>query len=117
MIYAIKLSLKIVRKAKITYLLNKTFLFFPEQKYLFFKFLEKWSQEFNCLGIIFVKADTKNVENLKNVKTKKFRTLLSDLTEPKCHKTKHQLVTWLKLAMSTFEIEPSKPCFTLKSLF
>ena len=47
----------------------------------------------------------------------KFRTLLSDFTEPKCHKYKHQLVTWLKQAIATFEIEPSKARFILKSLF
>ena len=47
----------------------------------------------------------------------KFRMLLSDFTESKCHETKHQLVAWLKQAISTFKIDSSKPCFILESLF
>ena len=65
MIYVMKLSLTIVRKIKITFLLSKTFLFFLEQKYIF---SYSWKSsfynfsEFNCLGIIFAEEDTENVD-------------------------------------------------------
>ena len=64
-IYVMKLSLKIVRKTTITFLLSKTFLFFLEQKYIFsysWKSSFYNSSEFNCLGISFAEADTKNVD-------------------------------------------------------
>ena len=63
-IYVMKLSLKIVRKTTITFLLSKTFLFFLEQKYIF-SYSWKSSfynfQELNCLSIFEV-ADAKNVD-------------------------------------------------------
>ena len=63
-IYVMKLSLKIVRKTTITFLLSKTFLFFLEQKYIFsysWKSSFYNSQELNCLGI-FAVADAKNLD-------------------------------------------------------
>ena len=81
-----KLSLKIVRKPKIIFLLSKTFLFFFEES-IYFLILGK------VAFIIFhfsTELETKKQICLSNAECQgKFQTLLCDLTEPKCHKTKH----------------------------
>ena len=60
-----EINLKIVRKIKITFLLSKTFLFFLEQKHIFFYSWKSGfynSSEFSCLSIIFSEADNKGVD-------------------------------------------------------
>ena len=115
-----KLSLKIVRKTKITFLLRKTFFFL--NKSIYFLILGKVvfiiPKNSIALALFLPRQILKTQICLDIAECQgKFRTLLSDFTEPKYHKTKHQLVACLKPAISTFETEPQSHVLYYKVFF
>ena len=89
MIYVMKLSLKIVRKTKISFLLSKIFIFFLEQKYIYFRILGKVGfiipKNLIAFALFLPRQILETYICFSNAECQdKFRTLLSDFTEPKC---------------------------------